>query len=119
MAVAYGKGAKAKATKLHSVLVRQRGRCARCGSPDPTKLQCAHIISRRYSNTRVLLENAWCLCASCHFTVDAFADEKMTLVARTIGMAEYHRLRDLATRTTKVDWQAELDRLREVAEVSA
>lgn len=119
MTVSYGRGAKAKATKLHSVLVRQRGVCARCRLPDPSKLQCAHIISRRYSATRCLLDNAWCLCASCHFTVDTHADEKLQLVGCTIGETRYYALKALALKPTKVDWQVELKRLREIEEIVA
>jgi hypothetical protein len=37
-------------------LVRARGSCERCGTTE--NLQCAHIISRRYSQTRCRLDNA-------------------------------------------------------------
>jgi hypothetical protein len=115
MSASYGKGAKAKATKLHSLIVRSRGACERCGERYYPKLQAAHIIPRARSATRTLEQAAWCLCASCHFAVDNFAHLKMDLVDRTIGREEYDRLYALATHgTTKVDWVGELDRLRAV-----
>lgn len=113
VSVSYGKGDKAKATKLHSLIVRSRGVCERCGSSDYTKLQAAHIIRRTHSATRTLEGAAWCLCASCHFAVDNYAHIFMDLVDSTIGRDEYDRLYLLAKRTpTKVDWADELDRLK-------
>ena len=56
MAANYGKAAKAKATKLHSLVVRTRDgfRCRWCGihRDDGQQIQCAHIISRSVSATR-------------------------------------------------------------------
>lgn len=83
MTVAYGKGAVAKATKLHSKIVRARGHCERCGGTDC--LQAAHIVRRTYAWTRTDTMNAWCLCAACHFKVDNDARAFMLLVDRTIG----------------------------------
>ena len=109
--VSYGKGDKAKATKLHSVLVRSRGRCERCGQADYTKLQTAHIIRRRFSATRTDETNAWCLCASCHFRLDGHPDEFMEFVEQTIGRPAYDALKQKALTVTKVDWAAESARL--------
>ena len=50
-----------------SRIVRGRGFCAMCNSVDYQKLQCAHIFSRTYRNTRWNLHNLLCLCAGCHF----------------------------------------------------
>lgn len=52
--------------KLCSNVVR-RSPCAKCGEEQHDKLQCAHIFSRTYRNTRWSLNNLVCLCASCHF----------------------------------------------------
>lgn len=49
---------------LFSKVVRRRGNCVRCLSTH--RLQCAHIVSRRYRATRWDLDNAVCLCAKCH-----------------------------------------------------
>ena len=54
-----------RADEAFSRYVRQRdGRCVVCKST--ARLQCAHIISRRYRGTRWNPANAVCLCASCH-----------------------------------------------------
>jgi hypothetical protein len=118
MPVSYGKGDKKKAIKLHSELVRNRMICQRCGVRHPTRAMydCAHIIPRRYSRTVTLLDNAWCACRSCHRRLDQFGDEKMALVAATIGFAKYEELKVIAEdiRSQKVDWAVELERLREI-----
>lgn len=64
MPVSYGKGAKGKAGHLHSKIIRSIGICEHCGGNNA--LQCAHILSRRYTATYTDLRNAFCLCASCH-----------------------------------------------------
>ena len=63
------KGAKGKADKLFSEVVRSIGYCEaldweeiKCSS----QLQCMHIISRRYSATRCDLRNAFSGCAAHH-----------------------------------------------------
>lgn len=109
MSVAYGRGPKGKATRLHAQLVRARGRCERCGSDQ--NLQCAHIRSRRFSATRTDLTNAWCLCAGCHFLTGDDPDEFLALVKRTIGRAAFNRLKARSLETAKVDWDAEAKRL--------
>lgn len=106
---------KAKATTLHSILVRARGACEKCGERDYSKLQCAHIISRRFANTRVDLANAFCLCAKDHMRFTEWPLEFAEFVVSKIGEDGYHALRVKAEATTKVDWEAELARLRQIA----
>lgn len=105
--------ARNKADVIFSKLVRAVGRCERCGRVD--QLQCAHWLSRRYSNTRTDLDNAFCLCASCHryFTADPTAWTDWCLDRR--GRATYIRLRAAANRPSWVHWPTELERLRAVA----
>lgn len=55
-----------KCDDLFSKIVRSQGECERCGNTNPKSLQCAHVISRRHLRTRWDLENAICLCTSCH-----------------------------------------------------
>lgn len=109
----YGKGAKGKADKLFSLIIRSAGRCAACGDNDYRKLQCAHIVSRRYSVTRTDEDNAVALCWGCHrrFTDDPFA--WVTWVYGYMGEEAYEALRVKARDGvgTKVDWSAEADRL--------
>lgn len=111
----WGKGDKGKATRMHSLIVRARGVCARCGERDYSKLQCAHAIPRRYSATRTNTDAAWALCASCHLRTTEHADEHMALVDATIGRAEFDRLKEAAMTPTKMDWKGEVERLTEIA----
>jgi len=69
------KGDKAKADRLFSLAIRSHGRCENCQKSSGVQLQCAHIMSRRYSKTRCDLRNAFCLCAGCHiyFTANPVA----------------------------------------------
>lgn len=118
MANIYGTGLKGKATKLHSLVVRQRGVCARCGERQYAKLQAAHIIPRRYSATRCDPENAWCLCAGCHLRLTEHADEHMQLVAETIGLDRFWELKAIAEHGVKANdafWAGWIERLQGVA----
>lgn len=98
------KGAKKKADVLFSKIVRARGACVQCGSTK--NLQTAHIISRRYSNTRCVLSNAFCACAGCHMRWTDNPVEFASFVLERIGQTEYERLYALSQQTTKVDWVA-------------
>lgn len=103
----------AECDRLHSELVRARGRCERCGTAHG--LECAHIVRRRYGLTRHRLDNAWALCHYCHRTVDLDALEFMALVRRTIGAPAYVELQADARRTDRrPDWDATLAGLREI-----
>lgn len=69
-----------------AVKARDGWQCRACGSP--YKIQCAHVVSRRYHATRWLLANAMALCARCHMKYtndplgwDLFIEERMGLVA--------------------------------------
>lgn len=109
------RAAKKKADVLFSKIVRARGACERCGENDYTKLQTAHIISRRFSNTRCDLANAFALCAKCHHF---FTDHPVAFgefVIAKIGRTEYERLFALARPALKFDWVAEVERLKAIA----
>lgn len=116
MSVAYGKGAKGKATRLHSLVVRHRGACQRCGSMK--NLQCAHIISRKFSATRTDERNAWCLCASCHRRLTDWPNEHMAFVYVTIGEELFEVLKRRALDNPRpwreCDWQEEVNRLQAI-----
>lgn len=116
----YGKGARGRATRLHSLLVRSRGRCESCGST--TTLQAAHIVPRRYAATRSDERNAWCLCAACHFRTTERPLDFLELVDRTIGRAEYDRLWEKArtiTKTSEAFWLEECVRLQMLLDEAA
>ena len=108
---------KNECTRLHSLIVRSRGYCEHCGDAwraNGSKLECAHIVSRRYSRTRTLEANAFCLCSRDHIRFTEWPLEFAAFVVSKIGEAEYARLKALANSTEKVDWEAELTRLRAV-----
>lgn len=111
----YGKGDRGKATRLHSLIVRSRGYCQKCSTT--LNLECAHIIGRSYASTRTDVENAYCLCKSCHIRFTAHPDEWMQWVDDTIGRDEYDRLKAKAVAGigVKVDWAAEVERLKTIA----
>lgn len=107
---------KKKADVLFSQLVRARGECQSCGERD--KLQCAHIVSRRYAATRCDLGNALCLCAGCHMHFTHWPVEFARFVEDTIGEYEYDCLKAKAQLGPQAGsalafWQAEYDRLKE------
>lgn len=112
MADIYGKGPKGKATRLHAQIVRARGACENCGST--SSLQCAHIISRKYGHTRTDIDNAFCLCASCHMTFTDNPVDFGVFTLEKIGEDAYDRLLQQRNRTDKVDWEAEAIRLTEI-----
>jgi len=109
------KGAKGKCDTLFSKIIRSRGKCERCGDTDYAKLQCAHIISRRYSATRTDEDNAWSLCWTCHRRLTDWPREHSHFITETIGSEKYEELREKAETLTKMDWDAELVRLKERA----
>jgi 5-methylcytosine-specific restriction endonuclease McrA len=96
------KGAKKKADDLFSKIVRSRGACQACGKT--MNLQCAHIISRRYSHTRCVERNALCLCAGCHHHYTDHPAEFGTLVLTFMDDQEYDALTVLSQQTGKVNW---------------
>lgn len=103
MSTAKPKGAKGRADRLASLVVRARGKFESCGTTDYSRLQAAHIHGRRFNATRVDLLNLWALCSSCHWRVDTHADEKLALAERTIGLDAYHALKRKAEAGVKVN----------------
>lgn len=117
----YGKGPKGKATRLHAELVRSRGKCEACAvgwSPMPKSagpLECAHIISRRYSATRTDEHNAFALCSSHHRHFTLWGVEFARFIESKIGVAGYDALKTKAEANPRPwrdsDWKAEVERL--------
>lgn len=113
----YGKGIRGKATRLHAIVIRQRGACQNCGSTDT--LQAAHIISRRYAATRCDPNNAFCLCATCHRRFTEWPLEFHDFVIDHIGADGYDDLRAKAmagVKTNDAYWQDWIDRLTPMLE---
>ena len=110
----YGKGPKSKATRLHALITRAYGKCLRCENTHA--LQCAHIISRKYAQTRTDLDNSFCLCASCHMY---FTDNPVEFGQFTIDQIGEENYTDLLRKRqviAKMDWDVEVVRLTEIAE---
>lgn len=119
----YGKGAKGKATRLHSKVVRSRGACEMCGESEYSKLQTAHIVPRRHAATRTDETAAWCLCARHHALLTENPDLHVNFAYQTLGEERYQELLKKARtpiKTSEGFWQAEVERLQALlAEVEA
>lgn len=97
---------KAALDRLFAQKIKARDgfRCRLCGSG--TVPQCAHLMSRRYSNTRWDMENAWCLCRGCHFRYTKRPDEWAVLLEKTLGREALDMLRARAFQVVKPDYAA-------------
>ena len=82
-----------KLDKAVSRIVRARGMCEFCSISDYDKLQCCHIFSRTYRNTRWDLKNLLCLCARCHFLSHRNPIDFTESVKQYLGDYEYTQLR--------------------------
>lgn len=116
MSADYGKQAKAKATRLHSLYVRTRDKytCRWCGvSKDSGKqIQCAHIISRSISATRTDERNAIALCASCHWKQSKNPLVWARWLEDELGREHLDDLLKRGVSGATVDWSAEVVRLQ-------
>lgn len=96
---------KRECDRLFSLFIRKRdGRCQTC--PKTVGLQCAHGFSRRYIGTRLDPENAFALCAGCHYryTLDPLGWDEW-LRGRMGDRYEWIRARALMV-GTKPDYSA-------------
>lgn len=113
--------AKRTCDTYFGVIVRARGACQRCGARE--RLECAHIIRRRFVGDPdgIVLRhneaNAWCLCHDCHALVDSDEIEFGDLVMRTIGREKFSELA-IAKRAHHRPWR-ESDWVRERARLLA
>lgn len=116
MSASYGKNAKAKATKLHSLLVRTRDNftCRWCGATKESgkQIQCAHIVSRSISATRTDERNAVALCASCHWAQSKNPLVWARWIEEELGKEAIDDLLSRGVSGVKVDWVYECDRLK-------
>jgi len=88
-----------KLDKICSEIVRARGKCEKCGSRN--NLQCCHIFSRTYNNTRWDLENLLSLCAGCHFWGHKNPIGFTELVRAKLGEEKYELLKEKHNQITK------------------
>lgn len=114
MTVATARGAKGRADKYFSLIIRSRGACENCGDTEYASLQCAHIRSRRYNNTRTYEGNAFCLCASCHFHFTLNPLDFGAFCKKRIGSTGIRALTRRSLSTDKIDWHAEAARLKAI-----
>ena len=117
---------KNEATSLHSQLVRSRGVCENCGNAWRTtgsKLECAHIVSRRFAATRTDETNAFCLCTRCHMHFTEWPLEFRDFVVAKVGQAHYDALKAKAQagapRPVRAFWESEVARLRALTKEKA
>lgn len=96
-------GMKIRADKMFSVAVRSKMACERCGESEYRKLQCAHIVSRRYLATRWAWDNAFCLCAGCHYWGHADPLGWIDYVEKMHGPNHLADLKRRAQRIVKMD----------------
>ena len=106
--------ATAEADRRFSLWIRRRdgGRCMACGSTE--RLQCAHIVSRRYRATRWDNDNAVALCSRCHTNYTHHPLEWHEWVDRTFGDAHYGLLRAQALNSPLPDLADVLSEYEEV-----
>lgn len=107
------KGVLGKCDALFSKIVRREGVCEICGRTE--NIQCCHIISRTYSNTRLVEANAFAGCAKCHLHTHKWPVDMYDFISSHIGMVAYDKLKELALSKKKVNWVHEYDRLKKRA----
>lgn len=111
------KGTRGKCDVIFSKIIRARdGHCVSCGTNQ--NLQCAHIISRRYSGTRCDTENAITLCAGCHIYFTQWPIEFARFIAETMGEGHYETLKARATEASTFGeryWKDKLEELKPIA----
>ncbi|MGI5828440.1 MAG: hypothetical protein ACOX6V_05470 [Patescibacteria group bacterium] len=102
---------KLKADRLFSQLVRMRNVCEWCGAKNDT-LQCAHVFSRKYLNTRWASLNCLCLCAKCHFKAHQEPVEFVEFVKKYLGEETYAELRRLRHKIYKPNYPQLIEELQ-------
>ena len=90
--------------EIASFIVRSRGKCERCGSKK--ELQCCHIHTRRYNETRWWMKNLMCLCAPCHRYFHDHPIELDKFVRETYGSERPAELWE-RLRHSRVWWEGE------------
>lgn len=111
------KGLKGRADRLFSLAIRSHGRCENCNKSSGVQLQCAHIMSRRYSKTRCDTRNGFCLCAGCHIYYTANPIAFTDFVRSTWAGEYFEEIQANAYDTLKkADWQERIDFLQPIVD---
>jgi hypothetical protein len=108
---------KRKCDQLFSQIVRMRGECEWCHAKNDT-LQCAHVFSRKFTNTRYAQFGAMCLCASCHFKAHAEPIEFTEWVKEYLGEETYQELRRKHNEIGKLDYASLYEELQSKLETA-
>lgn len=111
------KGAKSKCDKLFSEIIRSIGECEAAGyAPGAcsNQLQCMHIISRRFSNTRTDLRNAFSGCAAHHRYYTDQPREFSRFITQTWAQEYYKHIYRKSQEVGKVNWDDEYIRLKDI-----
>jgi hypothetical protein len=87
------------------VRIMSHDECMRCGR---SPIQVSHIVARRYSATRCLIENTQPLCVFCHVYFTDHPKEFEIWVEKTIGVDKFQELKIKAQTVTKVNWVEKL-----------
>jgi hypothetical protein len=81
-----------KLDKVFSQYIRSHGQCEWCGRKDG-QLQCCHIFSRKFHNTRWHEMNVLCMCAGCHHKAHAEPIAFVEFVKDYLGEGVYEELK--------------------------
>lgn len=105
----YGKGLPGKTKKLYAQWVRQYGLCEYTNQPTNV-LNCAHILSRKFSRTHCDPRNTFCMSASQHtkFTQNPLDFAAWVLQSELGQYVDLMREKAYAT-MPKFDWFTEYD----------
>ena len=122
MAVKRAKGAKAKADKLFSEVIRSVGYCEADGYDDvrcSPQLQCMHIISRRFNATRCDTRNAFSGCAAHHRFFTDHPREFSKFITTTWAQKYYDEVYQNSRNSSlgkQVDWDERVAFLTDIKE---
>jgi hypothetical protein len=103
------KGAKAKADKLFSEVIRSQGECEAEGFDGrqcSNQLQTAHIVSRKRSAVRTDTRNAFALCFAHHRYFHDYPRQFSRFISTTWAQDYYDSVYTLSLIPTKIDWTA-------------
>ena len=106
---------KAKCDRLWSQIIRARGHCELSGKDGIAcagNLQAAHLIGRRFHNTRWDLANGWALCQA-HHVYYTHRPEAWFLLLEDWAPGLYSALWEMAQRPWDKDYDKVLSSLKE------
>jgi hypothetical protein len=122
MPVKRAKGAKAKADRLFSEVIRSVGYCEADGYDDvkcSPQLQCMHIISRRFNATRCDTRNAFSGCAAHHRFFTDHPREFSKFITTTWAQKYYDEVYQNSRNSSlgkQVDWDERVAFLTDIKE---